>query len=128
MTRRSSPRQLLGRRYRLGFCPVHAGGSPGTLSFHLPPLLLGVGPHEVGLHLALGAQRSPLGLQALVASRPPSGFAQSAYGLLQCFFGAASFLSTHSRPLLLLSWRQLPYNSFTWRYSPTATSCRRCGR
>src|ERR671911_550237 len=102
LTRRSSPRQLLSRCYRLGFRPVHAGGSPGTLSFYLPPLLLGVGPHEVGLHLALGAQRPPLGLQALVASRPSGGFAQSAYGLVQRFFGAASFLPTHRGPLLLL--------------------------
>src|ERR671916_3027328 len=102
LTRRSSPRQLLSRCYRLGFRPVHAGGSPGTLSFYLPPLLLGVGPHEVGLHLALGAQPPPLSLQALVASRPPGGFAQSAYGLVQRFFGAASFLPTHRGPLLLL--------------------------
>src|SRR5215203_2700253 len=48
LTRRSAPRQLLRRRYRLGFRPVHAGGSLGPLSFYLPPLLW-VGPHEVGL-------------------------------------------------------------------------------
>src|SRR5215203_4830667 len=102
LTRRFAPRQLLRRRHRLGFRPMHAGGSPGTLSFHLPPLLLlSVGHNEVGLHLALGAQRPPLGLQALVASRPPGGFAQSAYGLVQRLFGAASFLPTHRRALLL---------------------------
>src|SRR5918994_2491986 len=75
LTRRSAPRQLLRRRHRLGFRPVHAGGSLGPFSFHLPPLLW-VGPHEVGLHLALSAQRPPLGLQTLISGRSPGRFTQ----------------------------------------------------
>src|SRR5829696_1539571 len=117
LTRRFAPRQLLRRRHRLGFRPMHAGGSPGTLSFHLPPLLLlSVGHNEVGLHLALGAQRPPLGLQALVASRPPGGFAQSAYGLVQRLFGAASFLPTHRRALLLFI-ALVTLQLSNWRYN-----------
>jgi hypothetical protein len=88
LIRRSAPRQLLRRRHRLGFGPVHACGSPGPLSFHLPPfLLLSVGPHEVGLHLALGGSARPSASKLLspvalpVASlSPPTALSSTSSG------------------------------------------------
>ncbi len=96
LARRMAPRQLLRSCHRFGFSTVHACGPTCSLRVDLPPSIR-VRCHDVGLSLTLSSQRPPLSLQAFIAGDTPGAFSKSAYGLVQCLFGAAPLLPASRR-------------------------------